>query len=297
VMDLQQVERVPETVLHRRKVREKVQAQRTAEIFRQQRKKSATVDPTRARFRTPESIIYANRALIRNEKIANRLDSISGDIKKSHLKFSARSNETPALATMDETKKNAVQVPKSRVLFALRLGGASKKSIPLRQLRILYKLRLRVRNSGVFLKLNHTNMALLRKVGNYVTFGIPSVELVRKLLQTRGFVNVLQKEKDQESGDASVGVQGMSALCDNRMVEEVLGDYGLVCVEDMVQELASGGEHFDAVSEFLLPFRLTHANSGFAQRRLRPNDYLGIQKGGKMGFRGENIDQLLKEMT
>merc|ERR1712078_424219 len=44
-------------------------------------------------------------------------------------------------------------------------------------------------------------------------------------------------------------------LQDNRVIEERMGQHGLLCVEDMVDSIYKGQDNFDIVQKFLLPMQ------------------------------------------
>ena len=69
-----------------------------------------------------------------------------------------------------------------------------------------------------------------------------------------------------------------------------LGKYGMICVEDLVQEVYSAGENFQHASSFLWPFELSAPPEGFKKW-----GYIGA--GGDGGFRGEDINRLAMAMA
>ena len=68
-------------------------------------------------------------------------------------------------------------------------------------------------------------------------FRIPSLQTVRDIIFKRSVVKV---------GDQRIG------LTDNRVVEKALGDYDIICIEDIVNEIYTLGPHFTEVFNYLL---------------------------------------------
>mmetsp|Transcript_15565 Transcript_15565/g.27343 ORF Transcript_15565/g.27343 Transcript_15565/m.27343 type:complete len:352 (+) Transcript_15565:65-1120(+) len=350
-MDLTTAPRVQDTILKRRKVREKVQAQKAADKLRQakQKKKSNAASKDNQRFKTPESIIRTHRALIRNIKIAKHMDKQAEHVRKSLVSSGtmpikrkrdiSKIVESRANVGEEKSKKPKIEhaqdhfIPdemRSNILLAMRMGGVAQSTLPKRQENILRALRLREVNTAVFLKRDQATLALLRRVENYVTYGHVSVPMIRELLQKRGFVRVKagdiaedikqdehhghdekedagESESESQSGkresaptkpdDITVTSKFVrTALSNNMLVEEALGDHGLVCVEDLVQELASGGENFELVNNFLFPFKLSYADKAKDAKRKSRQDYEAFGNGGQMGYRGDHINTLAQSM-
>eukprot|EP00804_Cyclotella_cryptica_P008012 CCRYP_004539-RA/>CCRYP_004539-RA protein AED:0.21 eAED:0.21 QI:0/0.85/0.75/1/0.57/0.37/8/1655/526 len=128
--------------------------------------------------------------------------------------------------------------------------------------RTLSTLRLRRVQEGVFLRYTPSMRKMLHLVEPYVLYGIPSVETISDLVHRRGYCRVEGKR-----------VQ----ISDNNVIEQQLGNVGLICVEDLIQVLSSGegGQEenlFQAVSKFLWPFRLSSRKSKFQKRMLDLKD-------------------------
>ena len=151
----------------------------------------------------------------------------------------------------------------------------------------LSSLRLRRLNEGVFLPYNSTTRKMLHLVEPYVLYGIPSLETISDLVRRRGFVKVDGKRLP---------------LADNNVIERELGDeFGLICVEDLVQVLGQVGggdeskeednvELFNKVTKFLWPFRLTSRKSKFQKKML------DLKDGKLYGDQGEAMNGYIREM-
>ena len=82
-----------------------------------------------------------------------------------------------------------------------------------------------------------------------------------------------------------------TALTDNAIIEKELGKYGIICMEDLVHEIYTVGEHFKQASNFLWPFKLSSPKGGF--RKITTH----FVEGGDHGNREVKINQLIRKMN
>ncbi|TXG46761.1 hypothetical protein EZV62_026055 [Acer yangbiense] len=180
--------------------------------------------------------------------------------------------------------KSAVMKPKSKLLFIVRIQG--KNDMHPKTRKILYNLRLRRMFSGVFVKVNEGIIQMLQKVEPYVTYGLdwfsaaflwiyPNLRNVKELIYKKGYANT---EKQR------------LPLTDNNVIEQELGKHGIICIEDIVHEIANVGPHFKEVMNFLGPFQLN-----------KPEGLLGkkqpFKDGGEAGNREDQINELIDKMN
>lgn len=52
------------------------------------------------------------------------------------------------------------------------------------------------------------------------------------------------------------------------MVEQVLGERGIICIEDLVHEIFSAGPSFKQAANFLWPFKLSSPKGGLSKKRV-----------------------------
>lgn len=64
----------------------------------------------------------------------------------------------------------------------------------------------------------------------------PTRKTLKTIIERRGFCKVANEYAPIKS---------------NAIVEEHLGDKGLICIDDLVTQLVRGGEHFQAVLNFV----------------------------------------------
>lgn len=118
---------------------------------------------------------------------------------------------------------------------------------------------------------------MLTIVNPYIAYGYPNLKTVRELIYKRGYGKINKQR---------------IALTDNQLIEDNLGKYGIVCMEDLIHEVFTVGPNFKQASNFLWPFKLSNPNGGFRTRKF--NHYI---EGGDLGNREENINALIKQMN
>ncbi|KAK3427878.1 hypothetical protein EUGRSUZ_F04018 [Eucalyptus grandis] len=164
--------------------------------------------------------------------------------------------------------------PEAKLLFIIRIRGINAMHPKTRK--ILQLLRLRQIFNGVFLKVNKATVNMLHRVEPYVTFGYPNLKSVRELIYKRGF-GKLNKQR--------------IALTENSIIEQALGKYGIICMEDLIHEIMTVGPHFREANNFLWPFKLKAPLGGMKKKR---NHYV---EGGDAGNRENYINELIRRMN
>ncbi len=163
--------------------------------------------------------------------------------------------------------------PDSKIVFVIRIKGINR--IPPTAKKILRLLRLRQIYNGVFVKVNKATLNMLQRVHPYVTFGYPTRETISKLIYTRG-----------------AGRIGRSRipLIDNRIIDEHLGRYDIICIEDLIEHIYQCDENFKEANSFLWPFKLHSPRGGWKSKKR------AYQEGGDCGNREGFINNLIKKM-
>lgn len=72
---------------------------------------------------------------------------------------------------------------------------------------------------------------------------------------------------------------------------QALGQYGIICLEDLVNEIANVGPHFKEVTSFLCPFALNKPEKALQGKKKRFVD------GGDSGNREGEINELISKMN
>ena len=138
-------------------------------------------------------------------------------------------------------------------------------------------LRLIQINNGTFVRLTKATQEMLTIINPYVAYGYPNLKSVRELIYKRGYGKVDKKRVP---------------LTDNQIIEEHLGKYGIVCMEDLIHEIYTVGPNFKQANNFLWPFKLSNPNGGFHTRKF--NHFI---EGGDYGNREDNINALIRQMN
>jgi len=162
-----------------------------------------------------------------------------------------------------------------KLVFVIRIKGINK--IAPKPRKILQLLRLLQINNGVFVRLNKATAEMLTIINPYIAYGYPNLKTVRELVYKRGYGKVNGQR---------------IPLSDNQLIEENLGKYGIVCVEDLIHEIYTVGPNFKQASNFLWPFKLSNPTGGFHTRKFKH-----FIEGGDTGNREENINSLVRQMN
>jgi len=142
--------------------------------------------------------------------------------------------------------------------------------------KVLQLLRLRQINNGVFVKLNKATIQMLRIADPYIAWGYPSQKIIRQLVYKRGYAKIHGQR---------------IAITNNTIVENVLGKFNVICVEDIIHEIYTAGKNFKQVTNFLWPFKLNNPVGGFTKKA---NHFV---EGGDFGNREDQINKLLERMV
>merc|ERR1712093_167276 len=114
------------------------------------------------------------------------------------------------------------------------------------------RLRRQAKANGDFVKVTKATSEMLLRVEPYITYGEPNLKTVRELVYKRGYGKVNKQRLP---------------LSSNQIIEENLGKYGVLSIEDIVHEIVTAGPHFKQVANFLWPFKLSNPNGGFRTRK------------------------------
>lgn len=118
---------------------------------------------------------------------------------------------------------------------------------------------------------------MLKIVEPFIAYGYPNLKAVRELIYKRG--------------NGKINKQRIP-LTDNAIIEENLGTYGIVCIEDLIHEIYTVGPNFKQAANFLWPFKLSNPTGGF-----RPRKFKHFVEGGDLGNRETHINALIHSMN
>jgi len=176
---------------------------------------------------------------------------------------------------MSRLKHQAVKIPKSvNILFLMRIASIAGP-MPQKVRKILQHLRLSELNNAVLVQCSENMIEKIKIIEPYITWGYPSLRSLHNLIFKYGYGEV-------------DGVKG--ALSSNVIIENKFSQHGLLCLEDVVKEIFEAGPHFDKLTQFMYPFKLTPPKGGF--RRVAVH----FSKNGAWGNRAEKINTLIRKM-
>merc|ERR1712098_312331 len=221
-----------------------------------------------------------NRALRAKEAVKSKVarKAKRADIFKRAEKFAKeyQDQERDEIRLRREARKEGnYYVPGDpKLAFVMRIRGINQVSPKVKK--VLQLFRLRQINNGVFIKLNKATINMLRICEPYITWGTPNLKSVRELIYKRGFVKIDGKR---------------TPITSNDLIEQQLGRHGIICVEDLVHEIATVGPNFKYVSNCLWPMKLNTPTGGW---RKKTNHFV---EGGDFGCREDKINALLRLMV
>jgi len=247
----------------------------------------STTVPTVADIEVPETLLKKRK---RNEKAREeRLEKATAAKKAAKAKrkvvfkraesyvkeYLSKEREEIRLKRAARASGDFYVPAQPNVLFVVRIRGINE--IAPKPRKILQLLRLLQINSGVFVRVTKATQQMLRLVEPYVTYGEPNLKTVRELIYKRGYGKVNRQRVP---------------LSNNSVIENALGKYDILSVEDLVHEIFTVGPNFKQASNFLWPFKLSNPTGGWRTRKFK--HYV---QGGDFGNREDNINKLVRQMN
>lgn len=248
---------------------------------------TSTTVPTQNDILVPETLLKKRKSQerAREERAVATKEKRDKSKKKREVIFTRaekyvkeyRDAEKEKVRLSREAKKNdSFYVPEEpKLVFVVRIKGINK--IDPKKRKTLQLLRLLQINNGVFVKLSKATMEMLKIVEPFVAYGYPNQKSVRELIYKRGYGKV-DKQR--------------IPLTDNEIIEEQLGKYGMICMEDLIHEIYTVGPNFKQASNFLWPFKLNSPTGGFHKRKFKH-----FIEGGDLGNREDLINNLIRQMN
>ncbi|XP_059641170.1 large ribosomal subunit protein uL30y-like [Cornus florida] len=233
----------------------------------------------------PETILKKRRsneewAIRRKQQLEQKIRKIKGDsfvIRKPEQFIKQFRDRELDLIQMKNRGKRQMwksEAPVSKLLFIIRIRG--KNDMHPKTRKMLYSLRLRKIFNGVFVKANERIIEILQKVEPFITYGYPNLKNVKDLIFKKGVAKINKQRVP---------------LTDNNIIEQELGKYGMICIEDVVNEIANVGPHFKEVTSFLCPFILNKPEKALKGKKKVYKD------GGDSGNREDHINELISQMN
>jgi large subunit ribosomal protein L30 len=153
-----------------------------------------------------------------------------------------------------------------KCLLAIRIRGGVNASV--RVADTLRMLRMDKNNTSTLLDDRPEYLGMLQRAKDYITWGEPTAETVRLVLEKRG----------RAEGNAPI---------DSKVLEVL----GYSSVDELASEIMSGETEFHKLEGVKPFFRLHPPKKGFKRSVKRP-----YRNRGELGYRGESINELAKRM-
>jgi large subunit ribosomal protein L7e len=183
--------------------------------------------------------------------------------------------------------KQHVIVAKNKRSLERKIPASATSLLVARNLRVpeLPKTKGALAKMGIFfpnecriIPTTPENLALIRLSDAYIYYGVPTPEIISTLVHKKACVSKnVMKQTTEEPREPTESKQDASTtpLNNNAIVEDILGDLGLICVEDLVDVLVKGkdDERFAKVTRFIAPFKINGENVklGSKFRNSRPS--------------------------
>jgi len=241
-----------------------------------EKSKQGKVPETVLKKRTRNAKLAESRKRFATKRTERRTARVAEYTKRAEQYY--KTNQAQEKSLVEEKRKarasNSFYVPaEAKVALVVRIRGINHLAPQVRK--ILQLFRLRQIHNATFVRINRATLNMLKKVEPYVTFGYPSRKVVSDLIYKRGYGKINKQR---------------IPLTSNEVIEKVLGQYNIISVEDLINEIVNVGPRFKEANNFLWTFKLTSPKGGFNNKR-HP-----FQQGGDWGNREEEINNLVKRM-
>ncbi|PLW07206.1 hypothetical protein PCANC_06815 [Puccinia coronata f. sp. avenae] len=248
---------------------------------------ASTTVPTPQDVLVPETLLKKRKVndKAREEKLAKAIEARKASKAKRQvifkraeqyvIEYKRKEREAIRLRRAAKASGDFFVPSEAKVYFVIRLRGINE--IAPKPRKILQLLRLLQINNGVFIKVTRATTQMLQLVEPYVTYGEPNLKTVRELIYKRGYGKINKQR---------------IPLDNNAIIEQHLGKYGIISIEDIVHEIITVGPNFKQVNNFLYPFHLSNPTSGFRARK-----FTAFVEGGDAGKREHYINQLVRNMN
>lgn len=248
--------------------------------------------PTRDQVYVPETLLKkqkttekanAERALQLAQEKKEKKDNRKIIFKKADAyvkEYRQKEQDTVRLRRQAKQAGNFYIPSQPILLFVIRIRGITDVHPKVKK--VLQLFRLLQINNGVFVRVNKATLQMLQVIEPYVTYGPPNLKTVRELIYKRGYI----KSKEGHR----------LPITDNQLIKDHLGQFGIICVEDVIHEIVTVGDHFKQVNNFLWPFKLSNPN-GHKKASWKPHKFQHYVEGGDAGDREFDINRLIQSMV
>lgn len=279
----------PEVLLRKRKDKDRKRLQKQEEVRLNQLKRQRAQKRKNQKFVRAETLVSNNKSKQLERKRVKNINKYEKQQAQKNLGVS-----DVEISTTNDANNNidTDDQENEKLLFVIRIPDHTKGlKMPSKVDQVLKVLRLQQVNNGVFIKLNKYTSPLIKLITPYVVYGQPSLNSIRQLFQKRASI------KDPESPDKTI------KLDNNQLVEDQFEDLGLICIEDLIQELISLSDNVKVVSNWLAPFKLNLPVTGFgpqsklAKLKLEQLNHKSISLSGNINLNEVDIDKVIDEQN
>ncbi|XP_003745534.1 60S ribosomal protein L7 [Galendromus occidentalis] len=247
--------------------------------------KKPAVGATAKKPTVPETLLKQrkNNAELRQQRILAVAAKKKADRARRVLAFQRAEKYVREYRQKEKAEKNNRLVAKlegnffvpdePKVALVMRIRGIN--GVSPKPKKVMQLFRLRQINNAMFVRLNKATINMLRIAEPYLAWGYPNLRTVRDLIYKRGFARINGRRVP---------------LVDNSIIEEKLGKYGLVCMEDLVHEIYTVGPNFKQAVNFLWHFKLNSPKGGWRKKTTH------FVEGGDYGNREAFINRLVRKM-
>jgi 60S ribosomal protein uL30 len=233
------------------------------ETLLKKRRKAQTEKARQAQVR----LLKKKRNAVKRKTIFKRAEQYIKEYKR-------KERDTIRLKRVARKHNNFYVPDEPKLGFIIRIRGINGVSPRVRK--ILQLLRLRQIHNGSFIRLNKATLQMLRLIEPYIAWGYPNLKSVRELIYKRGYGKVQLRRVP---------------ITSNEIIEESLGKYGIICMEDLIHEIFTVGPNFKQANNFLWPFKLSSPRGGYKKKG---NHFV---EGGDFGNREDKINEFIRKMN
>lgn len=141
----------------------------------------------------------------------------------------------------------------------------------------LRALKLNRKYDAVFVRLDEEKVRALKPLDAYCAYGYVTQKSVVELVHRRAFTSVCGARLP---------------LTDNLTVEKLLGDKGILCLNDLSHEIFTVGSNFSSAVEVLSTFKLAAPVGQYEKKVLQEHDE--VEERG--GFIGDEMETFLTKI-
>ena len=183
------------------------------------------------------------------------------------------------------------RVPKNKILMCVRVKESRNTSMQAQK--ILREFGLKEVNNCSFLMASDEVVKQLLLIKDFVAYGTPTKKLLNDIIRKRGYLKAKNNER--------------VPITDNVLIEELLGDHGCICIEDVIDAFWKCDKQqtmYEECRKAIWPIQLAalkedseHANTKHAAtgRELKKKTTY-VEKGGYLGYMGDKINAFVEQI-